>query len=166
MIVFLTGEIQIGKSTVISKILKGILKEKTIGGFFTKCIGDDVFIFNPEDYLYSDYSKLSLIGTKIGRRKQTGYTEVFDTKGVMILEEGKSRDLLIMDEIGWMESKAEAFSNNIIELCEEKKNILGVLRENANGILPEYIRNNKNIKLITVTKENRDSLVSELMKYY
>ena len=150
---FLIGDRQVGKSTIINKTLE-CLREKNpeirIGGFFTKAEESDVFMH----YMTKHESFC------IGKRKIGGYTDVFNSQGLELLKETEEKncDLIVMDEIGWMESNAEAFALEILKVLDSDAQTIGVLRKDCSTPLIDEIKNRADVMLIEVTLENRDSL--------
>jgi nucleoside-triphosphatase THEP1 len=86
---------------------------------------------------------------------------VFERNGVEIIKGSTGADLIIMDELGFMESKALTFRQAVLDTLTGNIPILGVLRL---GDIPWHteIKSNPMVKLIEVNAENRDSLPQEL----
>lgn len=152
MIFFLTGDRQIGKSTLIRQMIEEQRAKKPdlkIGGFYTKPDGEDIRMF------YAGNPDKSFI---VGKRKICGYEEAFNTEGVALLESDstKKADLIIMDELGWMESSAAEFSKAVLETLDyaSKKNIavFGVLRKDCNSDLINSIKNRSDVKIKSLSR--------------
>lgn len=149
MIIFLTGERQIGKSTVIKKVLSQLDPGISTGGFFTVAGEKDVLIF--------DVSDPADPGTKVGERKIGGITEAFDTRGVEILKNAEGKDLIIMDELGWMEQNAALFLCELRKILGSGADVLGVIRANCSSPTCRAVMNTEDSEIIYITGENRDS---------
>lgn len=153
MHIFLTGDKQIGKSTIINKTLERLKKanpKMVVGGFKTIAGNEEVFMH----YLNSD-KKFA-----IGKRKIGGYTRAFNTEGVRLLQntENTNCDLIVMDEIGWMESNAEAFASEILKVLDGTVPVIGVIRKDCDTILISEIKRRADCEVIEVTIDNRDSI--------
>lgn len=160
MHIFLTGEIQIGKTTIIEKTIA--LLNVDYGGFKTY-FGPDRNLPNrllymnsvtePKNYSeeygivrFSEDSKPQVIGNR------------FDTFGVGLINQAiVNKELIIMDECGRLEKDSLEFQNRVLTALEGDIPILGVIKLDSNGWV-DQIRNHLSVKLITVTKENRDEL--------
>lgn len=157
MHIFLTGPKQIGKSTIINKVIEGIRKEGLrIGGFCTYMgINNDLDIYI--NYLNQD--KIYLSDNKVAYRTLQGATpifQVFDTLGVRILSENNN-DVIVMDELGFLETNAELFKSKVLSLLDGVKPIIGVVKEREIPWL-DKVKYHPQVELITVSKVNRDSL--------
>ena len=157
MKIFLTGERGIGKSTIISKVLAE-LSQCSLGGFFTRPDGEYIKMYPAADE--------NAAGFVVGKRKVSGFTEAFDTDGVDLLKRSLSSDLIILDEIGWMESSAEKFSSAIMDILSSDKNVLGVLRLGCETELAKAIKKDTSVKIIRITEENRNDIVKELVTLF
>lgn len=177
MHVFLTGDFQIGKSTLINKVL-GDLSVRRLGGFRTITIADipnafgSVYIVRADRSLSAGayragegaalYGDENRVGIR-GNNGPLGFPEVFDRFGTMTLANAESCDLILMDEIGKMESNALIFKKRVLELLDGKVPVFGVVRKEGTTDLQEQIRNHPNVRLIEVTAVNRDQLAPELI---
>ena len=198
MHVFLTGDIQVGKTTLINKVLNELPKCR-LGGFRTVTKADipgtagSVYIvranascsagasrtggagerFGDENHawiLRGDENHAGIlcgdenrVGIRCGNPGPKAFPEVFDSFGVSILADAESCDLILMDEIGKMERKALIFTGRVLELLNGDVPVFGVLRKEGSTPLQEQIRSHSNVRLIEVTRENRDRLVPELV---
>jgi len=160
MKLFLTGEIQVGKSTVIARTLT--LLNRSYGGFKT--------YFGPdrgcEDrLLYMNSAADSNVFTEnygiVRFRKDCCpqvLTDKFDTDGVELIRSARvESDLIIMDECGNFERHALQFQKEILETLDGDKPVLGVIKLASTGFT-DILRNHPKVKLIMVTRENRDEL--------
>jgi len=155
MVIFLTGEQQVGKSTIISKFIKAH-PELKLGGYFT--------VHDTEEIIMKPAANPDSKGYVVGIKKTCGYPEVFEKEGVEILQASKVTDLIILDEVGWMESKALNFSNEILSIIKSGKNVLGVLRKDLDTELAKAIK--QEAEVIEVSPSNRDqTLVYIEMRY-
>ncbi len=173
--VFLTGDFQVGKSTLIRNVLKE-LPTCRLGGFCTISVMDtpeafgSVYIVKADAVFAADGNNISFNEeNRVGIRSNKGpigFPEVFEQYGVNALSDIGTCDLILMDEVGKMERNALTFTNLILEVLEGDVPVLGVLRKEGATPIQEAIRNHPNVQLIEVTVENRDQLLPELVRYY
>ena len=169
MHIFLTGEIQIGKSTLIRRALSAFPNIKS-GGYYTVTVADvpdakgSVYIIpaNEPDAPLGEHNRAG-IRYRLGHGRKV-FTQVFDNYGTQCLSRTDGSDIIIMDEIGVMEREADIFSAKIIELLGGETPILGVLRKSAETPLAQAIRSHPNVKIVEVTEQNRDSLPEMLLE--
>ena len=64
---------------------------------------------------------------------------------------------IAMDEIGPGENDAVRFRNTIASLPDGEVPIIGVVQDKP-GVLPDLLRNHPEVKLVTVTAQNRDEI--------
>ena len=138
MNVFLTGPIQIGKSTAIKRYLsqRGAVR---LGGFVT--------VSRP------------LEGDTIG-----GIPETFETTGMAILSAPGPFDLLLMDELGRMELRSPAFCQRVLALLDGDTPILGVVKPESNALL-DAVRAHPKTVLLEVTEENRSGIPALIARH-
>ena len=164
MHIFLQGPKRIGKSTVITTTL-GILTAEAplrLGGFFTWNGGkDDPYVYmrparagaEMEPYLLASYDAAN-----------GGFAidlHAFEQDGVRILNSREGAELIIMDELGFLERDAAEFRKTVLDILNEDTTVLGVLRL---GNVPWHddIKRNPMVKIYDVDEKNRDGLPREL----
>lgn len=158
--VFLTGDIQIGKSTAIDKALSILNIE--VGGFRTKGVThqkdgtSNVVLFKANGKPETGHI---VAERREGTRK--AFPEIFDTYGPVFLNEKKT--ITIMDELGFLESQSEIFCSAIIETLNSDTHVLGVVRNMRTPFL-DKIRNRDDVILIIVTEENRDEIPGKIVE--
>ena len=132
MHIFLTGEIQVGKSTVIAKTLS-LLKINT-GGFKTY-FGPDRDA--PDRMLYMNsfaepktFQEENAVARFAGDRPPQVFTQKFDTYGVELIRSARtSSGLILMDECGSLELDALIFQEEVIDTLNGST-VLGLLNNN------------------------------------
>ncbi len=168
MHLFLTGEIQIGKSTVLQKTLS--LLNVPYGGFRTY-FGPDRD--QPDRYLYiNDAALPKSYGEEnaVARFRMDGppivYTERFDMLGVSTITKAASQArLIVMDECGALEWEARRFQKCVMDTLDGDIPILGVVKKAARG-WTDGIRSHPGVRVITVEPHNRDALPEELAGWF
>ncbi len=170
---FLTGKIQIGKSTLLRRWLSQIHAD--VGGFFTKKAPErdgHVYVHmlhaGGEDSFCDDNI---LFDSRF--RDIAEATRHFDEIGCRLLAASADADLIIMDEIGRMERDAHAFQQAVMETLDLGTPVLGVLREDQLRAMmfPEEcpketfaleIAMRSDVEVIEITQSNRDELARSL----
>ena len=170
MNIFLTGEIQVGKSTIIRRWLEAHPGLR-VGGFRTVAgprepDGCDSIHIVPGtgSAALTDANRVLRRGGDIlshGRRVQP-FLAVFDTVGTALLEQCGNCDLLLMDEIGIQEDGADRFRRAVLACLDGPVPILGVVR-NLPGRLTDAVRGHPKTRILVVTEENRKYVRRELL---
>ena len=153
-----------GKSTLVSSVLD------SVGLKYSGLRSVSVFDENNDRNVYlvpadgGNNEPAVLAGVCSNRHITERHPEVFDDVGCRLLEFDDDTKLVVIDEIGNMERDAERYSDRILALLNRNDiRILGVLQKKADSPLAEAIRKHPNIRMIEVTEENRDALVSEII---
>lgn len=167
MHVFLTGEIQSGKSTIINRIIE---KEPyQVMGF---CTRKDK---NGDVYMYAagtDFEKARCEENKVGSPVSgvmMGFADRFNELGkkyLTMLDPAPGvtgNPLIIMDEIGRLEKDADGFRDAVIRILDGEIPVLGVLRQGFPGWCG-MVADRNDVRIIEVTGENR-ALLPELIPY-
>lgn len=168
--ILLTGSINIGKSTIISQVVKKLaLKGKSCAGFYTlpRVINGKLVGFYIEPILWEN-PLLPIESRMIARNVVPQWiadTRTFEDIGKEVLEYALSSvaDLVVMDELGFFESDAIGFQAKVMELLDSEKTVLGVIKP-LNLPFLNNIRKRDDVCLYEVTKENRDLLPELIMK--
>lgn len=168
MHIFLTGEIQIGKSTVIAKTLEFL--NISYGGFKTY-FGPDRGSADRCLYLNSaaEPDNYSTENRVVQFKKEAWplvLTEKFNSTGAELIKTARENaDLIVMDECGNFEQGALDFQRELITTLDQNKPVLGVLKLASSG-WTDLIRNHQKVKLITVANQNRDELPKILVHHF
>ena len=163
MHVFLTGAVQVGKSTLIDRVLAQLPQLRTAG--FRTVTEEDLPDAIGSVYLVGadrggERSGENRVAIRYGApRGAEGFPAAFDRAGTAHLAAAEESDLIVMDEIGRLEEKAERFCSRIEELLDGDVPILGVVQRRGDTPLQRRIRSHPRVRLIEVTQENRESLV-------
>ena len=164
--IFLTGEIQVGKSTAINRALAatGPLVEgfRTLGGPWDENGGSYVHMISADGTESpGTENRVFYRNLKDGSPHFQVFTDYFETRGPELLRPSMHCELLLMDEIGVREAQCERFHQAILQALNGDIPVLGVVQIRPGGFLDE-IRNHPFVELITVTAENREQVCSEL----
>lgn len=157
MKIFLTGERNIGKSTIIRSVIERM--KCSIGGFIqidNSQNGNRRFKFVN---LYSGECSDDIYSMRENRI-------TFDKfAGIMKRSMAIKREMIVMDELGFLELSSEKFRKIIHEMLDYSVNIIGVLKRHNNSFI-QSIKKRKDVTVIEVTKENRDGLADEIIEIY
>lgn len=168
---FLTGEIQIGKSTLIDKYIDYLAGKKSIAGFRTcPYINDKIhrgfqIIGVNEKPKVNDAHIVGIRDEVNGRFK--GIVDEFDTYGAELLKEARENkyDMAIMDELGFFELNASRFRLEVHKVLDQNINVLGVVKKRTNPFLEE-IRDRSDVCVIEVDRKNRDELIDYIIDFF
>lgn len=161
MKVFLTGAIHVGKSTIINQFLE---QTSIVAGGFRTCWladgqGDEDLLLLP---LAADcsFSSDHLVAHRSGS-KLTVYPEKFDLLGPALLETAEKCALLVMDELGFIESRSPDFQSAVNRVLDSSAAVLGVIRNRATPFL-DAIRCRPDVVILTVRPDNREAIMNQL----
>jgi nucleoside-triphosphatase len=179
MNVFLTGERGVGKSTVIERFVDGLESDASgrsgsdfVAGFRTSwgaasLAGFDALYISP----YGASAPLAGFDSRAvcERRAYDGsltvFSEVFDRDGVAILRAipdiAPRPRLIIMDELGFMETGSPAFMRAVMDTLDGDIPVLGVMRWESNPFL-DAVKSHEGTVTRKVDSINRDVMPGEL----
>ena len=152
---FLTGPKQIGKSTVLRKLLQD--RKEKIGGFRTVRIpledGASIHMVAPTETEYTDENRI------FSRRKGVLYIDPadFDRIGCGLLAASCDCDLILMDELGPNEANSEAFRRAVWNTLDGEMPVYGVLQVADSDFL-DAVASRPDVQVIVVSEENRDNM--------
>ena len=159
---FLTGRKQVGKSTVLGRLLEG--RDEVLGGFRTKRVrtegGADVYMLPPT-------GEVGFLPENLLFRRRAGKLELdpaaFDRLGSAMLEKSRDAGLLLMDELGPTELEAHGFQQAVRTALDSGPPVYGVLQQADSPFLAQ-IAAREDVCVITVTEENREDLPRLLLE--
>lgn len=164
--VFLTGPVQIGKSTLIEQALQALAPLR-VGGFYTISAPPQPDGSRPVHLYPADEAvRLAGEGNCVGIRRASGITSfpaAFETAGLAALAGTQGCELLVMDEIGRMERDAQRYTARILELLDAAVPILGVVQRQADTPLACAVRAHPRVRLLHVTQDNRSTLLPTIL---
>lgn len=166
MHVFLTGPVQIGKSTLIEQALQALAPLR-VGGFYTISAPPQPDGSRPVHLYPADEAvHLAGDGNCVGIRRADGivpFSAAFETAGLAALASAQDCELLVMDEIGRMERDAQRYTARILALLDGAVPILGVVQQRADTPLTCAVRAHARVKLLHVTQANRGALLPTIL---
>ena len=164
--IFLTGEKQVGKSTLWRKALErsGISPtgfqtlEYLVNGSFRG------YRLHGLGRTPADLGNDVPVSVFLRRKLHLPVTESFNIFGTALLrlalEDG---GYILMDELGIFERSATDFRQAVVDCLEGDCHVLGVLQKADDPFLEEIL-NRPDVLVFTVTVENRDTLVEPLLE--
>jgi nucleoside-triphosphatase len=163
--VFLYGKRGAGKSTIIKRLMDELALKAS--GFRT--------IRGPADaegrydfYMTGaagDIDMQSRIGYSYMDGRWGSFSEAFETSGVELLMFGEKPEIIVMDELGFMETRAERFQRRVLEILDEDIPVIGVVKNRPEPFL-QKIFDHPSVTAIEVTEENRNSVYTELKEMF
>jgi nucleoside-triphosphatase THEP1 len=158
----ITGPPRCGKSTLISKLIKYYIIEKkfVIHGFLTPEIreGGRRIGFDIQDIFSGNSYQLARQGdfkTKYRVGKYNVFIDEFDNYLEKLLDlDGKSFDMLVIDEIGKMELFSVKFQDFIKQIFTSSIPVLATIGLKLNHPLKYYLLNLPSIKILDLNRQN------------
>jgi nucleoside-triphosphatase len=181
MHVFLTGLRGIGKTTVITKVVDDVLaggsvSAEEVAGFrtvWTRIRGAEALYllpYNTKRTVPNVFPVAKVFARPVAERDMTNQTltihpEIFDEDGVAIVRAAMAGalrpGLIIMDELGFMESDSYEFQKAVVDALDDDVPILGVMRWERNSFL-DAVAGHEKVEVVEVNKSNRDALPTKL----
>ena len=165
--VFLTGSIKCGKSTLINNILEKL--NTSYSGYRTL----PYYINNVQQGFYiegcmENENICKPISVKIEDYKMIPIVETFEIIGVNILKksvEDLKSEIILLDEIGFLEKEAYKFKKEIINCLDNNKFVIGVLRK-MNDEFIDYIKRREDTLVIDIENidyESREDVCNNII---
>ncbi|MGN0772214.1 MAG: nucleoside-triphosphatase [Candidatus Ventricola sp.] len=161
---FLTGEKQVGKSTLLRRLIEA--KQLDCAGFETQA-----FFLNGERRGFTLHGRVGLppyqndciCCARIEEKRSVPVLPVFEENGVLILKRSLASPApyLLMDELGRLERQAGGFIAQVEACLNSDKRVLGVLQR-CDAEHVARIARREDVTVLTVTLENRDALLQML----
>ncbi|MDF2921684.1 MAG: nucleoside-triphosphatase [Paenibacillaceae bacterium] len=165
MHLFLTGEIQVGKSTLIRQAVRQL--GVTPGGFVTgfcsreRSLPDRSLYLNPAWTEPAYDPAHTVVRFRSGERPSPD-PAAFNRLGCRFIEESRGwANLMIMDECGQLEQEADAFRQCVLDSLNGSVPVIGVLKRVRCEWL-DAIARHPAVTLIEVTVHNRDGLLPQV----
>ncbi len=157
MKIFLRGEKGAGKTTLIGKVLEKLSYRP--GGFTTRKISKSEVIFrnliSGREFTFSVNEDPGLIAAK------------FNDLGVEALVEAvEYSDIIVMDELGDLESAAGMFRMAVMNVVETFSPVLGSLKTDRKNFFHDHFQSARGITIFDITPQNRGTLPAEIIRMY
>ena len=165
---FLTGDKQVGKSTLLHRLIEALHLD--CSGFETQA-----FFLNGERRGFTLHGRVEMppyrndciCCARIEEKRAVPVLPVFEENGVLILKRSLASPapFLLMDELGRLEREASGFIAQVEACLDADKRVLGVLQK-CNSAHVARIAQREDVTVLTVTPENRDELFEMLLSIY
>jgi nucleoside-triphosphatase len=164
--IFLTGEKQVGKSTLWKKVLaqSGISPAgfQTLEYLVNGCFRG--YRLHGLGRTPAELGNDIPVSVFLRRKLHLPVSESFDVFGTALLKLSlEDGGFILMDELGIFERSAVAFRQTVVDCLNSDCHVLGVLQKADDPFLVEIL-NRPDVLVFTVTKENRDALVQPLLE--
>lgn len=154
-----------GKTSIIKKVIPSL--GPAAGGFYTEEIrimgkrtGFRVVTLDGEDGILAHVDCKS--NYRVGKYRVD--LDSFEKVSIPALEKAiKDKSIIVIDEIGKMELFSMKFRDIARDLFDGEKSLLCVIKENGDPFT-ENIKKRKDVNVITVNYENRDSLPEKIIE--
>lgn len=158
------GDINSGKSTLITRLERLIPKEPA--GYITVRMPDDEYGCSYV-YLYdranppADIRNAAVIMKFSADRSAEKHPELMDTLAVSYLERIPEGSLVILDEIGTLESASPLFQRELMRILDGNYDVLASVKAQNTEFL-RAVRKHPDCDLFIITPGNRDALYEQL----
>lgn len=165
MPLFLTGEKQVGKSTALRRALTA--SSLRFGGVMTRFDarhGLRALYLLP----YSAEGELpegaalpeSAVCARMGGAGKQVFPQVFDERGAALLREAADAEVIVIDELGYLESEAAGFREAVLRVLRGPKPVVGVVRQGLGAWADAPLGT-----VIEVTAANREEVPALVRKW-
>ncbi len=166
--IFITAKPRTGKSTAIRKIVD-LLGKENCSGFLTEEIRVDgcregfriITLDGREGVLASTSSnslnRLGRYGIELERFEELCISSIKDIP--------KSKNYIIIDEVGPMQLLSEDFKQELINIISDKNQVIGTVFYGNHPWIDKF-KNQEEIELVEITFGNRDELPSQIVSRF
>lgn len=166
MKILLCGDIDSGKTTLIQRLLKDIATPPK--GYITVrlpavCGVSKVYLYdiaNPPERVENVTVIMTIQGNKTER-----HPELLDTLGVEYLSDIPAGSVVVLDEIGSLESASPEFQKAVMRILSGDYTVLAAVKA-ANTDFLRRVRKHPDCELYIITPDNRDALYEQLKREY
>ncbi len=165
--ILICGERGVGKSTLIEKLLQASSRPRY--GFITKMRPAGPDGFHPI-YIHSaatpaearTYAEENCIGTCDSRTHRPNLT-AFNILGVRYIEAAKPGGIIVMDELGFFEAKADAFTAAVLRALGGDIPVIAAVKSRTDVPFLNAVRAAPRAEVFCITPDNRDELYEQLL---
>lgn len=165
--ILISGERGAGKSTLIERLLRACPRPRY--GFVTKMVpaGPDGFhpiYIHPAGQPVTErvYMEENCIGVCDSRTHRPNL-EIFDGLGVRYVRAARPDGVLVMDELGFFEARAEAFTAAVLEALSGDVPVIAAVKSRRNVPFLNAVLSQPRAEVFYITPENREALYEKLL---
>ena len=165
--ILISGERGVGKSTLIEKLLSASSRPRY--GFITKMrpAGPDGFrpiYIHPAGQPVAErvYTEANSIGTCDSRTHRVNL-DAFNTLGVQYIREARPDGIIVMDELGFLEAKADAFTAAVLDALQGDIPVIAAVKSRTDVPFLNAVRATPLSEVFSITPENREELFEKLL---
>lgn len=164
MKILICGDVQVGKSTLIRRLLDDM--QTPVYGFITKRLPEDpdgvsrVYLY---DAAHPVEPRRGSVIIELGEGGYVGHPELMDHPGSDYLRGIPEGSLVLMDEIGTLESASPEFQAAVFDILDGSYDVLAAVKAQNTDFL-RAVRKHPDCELYIITPENREQLYSLLSR--
>lgn len=161
MNILLTGKYNIGKTTLLKRLLDELNLEYS--GYTSSAIEEDKAIIGFKMNAMDEQNESFTIGIKDTPFTCQPVTEAFEKKGTNLLKRSleKTKSVIILDELGFLESEAHNFQKAVFDCFDSPQLVIGILKGRNTPFLMA-IRAREDIHFFNVTDFNHEKVYLEI----
>ena len=88
---------------------------------------------------------------------------MFDTLGREYLEDTQGCEVIVMDELGFMESEAYAFRSAVLRALDSDVPVLAAVKDKQGVPFLQQVRQHPQAEVFAINAENREELFARLL---
>ena len=165
--ILICGERGVGKSTLIEKLLAASSRPRY--GFITKMrpAGPDGFhpiYIHPAGQPVAErtYTEENCIGTCDSRTHRPNL-DAFNVLGVRYIEAARPDGIIVMDELGFFEAKADDFTAAVLAALAGDVPVIAAVKSRTDIPFLNAVRAAPKAEVFYITPENREELYERLL---
>lgn len=164
--ILIVGARDVGKTTLIRRLLSE--NTRPVRGFYTeKHLTAPAGTHNT--YLYPAWLSLeerldspdNQVGRWNGHRMQV-FPQVFDTVGVSCLADIPPEALVVMDELGFLESKAPRFTQAVLKALDGPAQVIAAVKDRPDVPFLQAVLAHPKAQVFRLTPDNRQTLYHQI----
>lgn len=165
--IIIIGERQVGKSTLVRKLMAWLETQGvSTCGVITQ--GSElrengmryIYLYDlasPEREQTEDYWV-----AEVGKGKKTVNRDGFAVRAVSYLDKATAEDVVILDELGFIETEIEEFTSKIMQLLNGDIPTIIVTKKVARSSFVDELKQCETANIFYIDEENRDELFEEV----
>lgn len=167
--ILIMGDIGVGKSTLISRLLN--TTTRPVCGFYTRgretdCPGERDFFLHSAllprwELFYTEENRIATCSPE----KREFHPEVFDNQGVSCLQNLHPKGIVVMDELGFLESRSPQFQRRVLEVLDGDIPVLAAVKSQEGIPFLELVKAHPKAAVFRITPDNREELFAQLAPF-